>query len=183
MRTWKKMREEGARHRDETSTRAVDTVAADNPWADARPTSGLSRLSEAFPTLEPTGRDGDPAADRYRDWATRMHEKRRRVHQDQIGQPAPSYWTTDALFEESRRVEHDEIDSRPNPWRVQELLSTLDLREGASHEEIGDAYRRLAKEHHPDHFVGASAEVQEFHAERMRAVISAYRALRQLQKT
>jgi DnaJ-class molecular chaperone len=65
---------------------------------------------------------------------------------------------------------------------VRELLAVLDLREGASPTDIGSAYRRLAKAHHPDHFAEADPATQTFHAARMRDVIEAYRSLRELEK-
>jgi DnaJ-domain-containing protein 1 len=171
MRYWKKMREEGAKH---PSVARED----DNPWGEQE-RARLGHLSSTYTTV-----DSDAAQSaRYTDWAERIKEKRNRLAKDQAGEPSPSYWSTDALFEESRRVEDDEILSRPNPWRVMELLATLDLREGASTTEIGEAYRRLAKKHHPDRFVNAEPAIQEFHAEKMRDVITAYRTLKELQKT
>ena len=171
MRYWKKMREEAAK---QPSVARPD----DNPWGEPDGRVLLGHLSNTYTTVES---DADKSA-RYTDWADRIKEKRSRLASDQAGAPTPSYWTTDALFEESRRVEDDEILSRPNPWRVAELLATLDLREGASTSEIGEAYRRLAKKHHPDRFLDAEPAIQEFHAEKMRDVIVAYRTLKELQK-
>jgi hypothetical protein len=168
------MREEGARAASEP------TPAGANPWQE-EPTT-LSRLRD---TPAPTeGANPDPRAERYSEWAERMRAKRRRLASDLDGNPAPSNWSTDALFEESRRVEDDERHSlrRPNPWRVQELLAVLDLREGATAAEVGNAYRRLAKVHHPDHFVEADADIQEYHAHKMREIIRAYRTLQDLHR-
>jgi len=173
MRYWKKMRDEGAK---QPSVARSD----DNPWGESSERANLGHLSSTYTTVESDGHEG--ASARYNDWAERMKEKRNRLAQDKAGQPTASYWSTDALFEESRRVEDDEILSRPNPWRVIELLATLDLREGASTTEIGEAYRRLAKQHHPDRFVDAEPAIQAFHAEKMRNVITAYRTLKELQK-
>ncbi len=170
------MREEGIRH--PTPPRPPEQ----NPWGDgvADPAeSTLARLSTTFPTLD----HDDARADQYGEWAERLREKRRRVRQDQAGEPAPSYWTTAALFEESRRIQDDELGSRPNPWRVQELLAILDLRGEPKPAEIAEAYRRLAKAHHPDHYLEADPDIKKFHAEKMRAVNSAYHSLKQLQKT
>ena len=167
------MREEGAKHAAETRP---DTV---NPWDEPDESQRrLASLADAYPTVE---HDDDQTA-RYNDWAQRMHEKRRRVVQERTGVAEPSYWTTDALFEESRRVEDEEQVARPNPWRVPELLAVLDLREGATRTDIGEAYRRLAKLHHPDHFMDADPTIQEYHATRFREILKAYRALKQLQQ-
>lgn len=177
------MRDEGAKHQAEPRPDGA------NPWASDRPAPPVGER----PTLAQLGTPAfasaasveteDDRAERYSVWAERMHEKRRRLHQDNAGEPAPSYWTTNALFEESRRVEEDEAAIRPNPWHVQELLATLDLREGATSSQISDAYRRLAKTHHPDRYLEADEATQEFHAGRMRDIISAYRTLKTLQKT
>ena len=92
----------------------------------------------------------------------------------------PTYWTTDALFAESRRVEEQELVGRPDPAVVRELLAVLDLRDGADPDQLTAAYRRLAKEHHPDRFVHADDATRRFHEERMLEVNRAYRHLREL---
>ena len=165
------MREQGARSSGEP------VPDGPNPWQEE---PALARLSET--AADPS--QPDPRAERYNEWAERLKAKRRRLTSDLDGSPAPSNWSTDALFEESRRVEDDELhsDHRPNPWRVQELLAVLDLREGATAAEVGDAYRRLAKAHHPDRFVEADDDVQEYHAHKMREIIRAYRTLKDLQR-
>lgn len=163
------MREQGA------LGRGSPPPDADNPWSEQR--QNLARLSEVGAPTDAD--DPDPRAERYTEWAERLRAKRRRRIDDRDGSPAPSHWSTDALFEESRRVEDDERHAdRPNPWRVNELLAVLDLREGATVSDVNAAYRRLAKGHHPDRFVEADAEVQELHAEKMREIIRAYRVLK-----
>lgn len=168
------MREEGARAAGEP------VPAGANPWQEEP--SPLSRLRDTPAPAE--GDHPDPRAEQYSEWAARMRAKRRRLASDLEGTPAPSNWSTDALFEESRRVEDDERHStrKPNPWRVQELLAVLDLREGATAAEVGNAYRRLAKVHHPDHFVEADADIQEYHAHKMREIIRAYRTLQDIER-
>jgi len=159
------MREEAAKNP------APPRADEENPWHEEHPT--LRSLQH------------DPGHDAARaeavtDWAARMREKqeRRRIEASGGAEQSETYWTTDALFAESRQVERDEAGTRANPWRVREMLAVLDLREGATADEIGSAYRRLAKVHHPDRFVEADRETQEFHADRMRSIIEAYRALR-----
>lgn len=196
IRYWKRMREEAALHADDPRP------DGDNPWdtseAEPRPVERpLSRLGDLGSTEQFRGDTGYAAEDeaakaaRYNDWAERMRDKRTRnkaqaqAIQDRANGVThdPTYWNSETLFEESRRVDQEELLERPNPWRVTELLAVLDLREGASPTEIGDAYRRLAKIHHPDRFVEADAAIRELHEQKMREVIDAYRALKTLAKT
>ena len=187
IRYWKRMREEGAKHPERGAP------AADNPWIDAS-IDGPAPL----PTidLDALTREDVPVEERaalYSDWADRMRAKRVNAqrtiaerHAEATGtvlpgQDAPSYWRTDAVF----ATAGDDVDpgSRPNPWRVQELLEVLDLREGATRDDVSRAYRDLAKQHHPDRFAGADDDVRRFHEERMAMINSAYSALRQLELT
>lgn len=167
---------------------ADEVAAATDP---ARPTAdGRPRLR---PTLGELGgppmnaEDEKAKAARYNDWAERMRDKRMRAQEQarliHDRTAPPSYWNSDALYEESRRLDHEELHERPNPWRVSELLAVLDLRDGASPHDIGDAYRKLAKVHHPDRFVEADEEVRAFHEQKMRAIIDAYATLKTLEKT
>ena len=136
-------------------------------------------------------------AAQYAAWAERMRTKRAatkaRIAADAAAGPGtaasagdrptstgPTYWTTDALFAESRRVEEQELVGRPDPMAVRELLAVLDLRDGADPDQLTAAYRRLAKEHHPDRFVHADEATRRFHEERMLEVNRAYRHLRDL---
>lgn len=166
--------------------------------ADGSPDDLASRMPRLH---ELPGMPRDPAAEididaeearaaQYNDWAERLRDKRRvaQERQRQYGQAAsatpttePTYWTTDALFEESRRVDGEEQLSRPDPARVQELLAVLELEGRPSSDAIADAYRRLAKTHHPDRFALADEATQIRHAARMRAVIDAYSALKTLE--
>ena len=169
LRYWKRMREQAARHAD---TPRDDRA---NPWDDGRPPT-LSELGRAYEISD------DDRAARYSDWATRLRDKqtsRRAGDADGPG-PAQGYWSPEALYEESRRLAREENLARPNPWFVRELLAVFDLQEGATSAEIGSAYRRLAKQHHPDRFMMADAETRAFHEAEMRRVIDAYEALRQL---
>jgi hypothetical protein len=161
------MREEAAKH--PAPPRAPDA----NPW------------HEPHPTLRALQQDAPPdsaRAEAYSDWADRLRKKqeeRRAVFNPQAEpDDRPNYWHADAVFAESKRAEQEVPADRANPWRVRELLALLDLREGATAAEIGSAYRRLAKQHHPDRFLDADPDTQEFHADRMRAIIEAYRELR-----
>jgi hypothetical protein len=162
------MREEGAAHA------AEPRLAGTNPWQDqASPT--LSQLGQVYGTA------GDERADLYREWAARLRDKKAAADAAEAPPSTAGYWSAEALFADSRRVEQEENRSSANPWRVRELLAALDLRDGATTAEIGSAYRRLAKQHHPDRYVEADPDTQEFHAGEMRRIIDAYKALRELE--
>jgi DnaJ-domain-containing protein 1 len=180
IRYWKRMRDKAA---------AADADAGsplapfDNPWAE--PTPDSLRDLDATPSFARPELSADERAAQYTDWANRMREKRARVR-DAINEGKPieeraNYWSTDALYAESKRVEDDELTERPNPWRVRELYATLDLDETATAQEVGSAYKRLAKQHHPDRYVSADPDTQELHAERMRDINRAYRSLKELE--
>ena len=169
---------------------AVD--ASLNPWTEWTPPQPVA---PEHPNVSPVA--SDPRADAYASWAARMQEKRSRTQakianaQDGVRwatlgaapeTDSSGYWTTDVLFAESQRVAEEELTSRPNPWRVAELLAVLDLRDDASPQQIADAYKSLAKAHHPDRFVSADEATQQFHADRMTSINRAYHALRQLER-
>ncbi len=184
IRYWKRMREEGAKHPDAAARQG------ENPWIDAS-LDGPAPL----PTidLDALTRDEVPVEERaamYSDWADRMRAKRVNAqrtiaerHAEATGtgptEESPSYWRTDAVF--AGTDDDHAPDARPNPWRVQELLEVLDLREGATRDDVSRAYRDLAKQHHPDRFVDADEEVRRFHEARMARINTAYSALRQLE--
>jgi hypothetical protein len=113
----------------------------------------------------------------YGAWRDRMRKKSERNRD--LAQPAPepqrtagAYWDPDLLFRG---------DDVALPDRV-EQLSTLDLRDGATDDEIAAAFRSLAKVHHPDRWVTADAETRQHHEDCMRAVNEAYHALRSSQQ-
>ncbi len=182
IRPWKRMRDQADAGPDAPGDERS------NPWGEAE----VPRLGElgghAMPS-DPTHEELTGAkAEQYAMWQQRMHDKRARTRalvDRGAGDPSNPcvHWSTDALYAESRLVEEQETISRPNPWRTRELLSTLDLTEGASLDEVSHAYRRLAKTHHPDRFVGASAEVRDFHAKRMLDINAAYSSLKALLAT
>jgi DnaJ-domain-containing protein 1 len=158
----------------------------ENPW------DGLGvespRLND-LATERATTPEEDAAAEaarveQYQAWMDRMRQKREQARRMASGEPVAAeatsrtYWTTDAVYAESKRVEEAEAATRPNPWKTRELLAVLDLREGATLDEVGLAYRRLAKQHHPDRYADADEATKEFHADRMRRINAAYRSLR-----
>lgn len=191
IRYWKRMREKAADPgnslaptpnpwQDEDSEQVIDLNLSDLERGD------LERDGHERDGHERDGLSADERQAQYSDWADRMHQKRQR-NRDAINaartKPTQSnYWSTEALFADSKLVEEDELTSRPNPWRVQELLSLLELNADAAPEDVGDAYRRLAKQHHPDRFAGADTETQQLHADKMMSINKAYRALKELQR-
>jgi DnaJ-domain-containing protein 1 len=86
-----------------------------------------------------------------------------------------AYWDSNTLFEESRRLEESRD---PTVMGERELLAEFGLSESASKVQVQAAYRRLAKEHHPDRWVDADESVQEQHAQRMLEITAVYQALR-----
>jgi DnaJ-domain-containing protein 1 len=168
LRYWKRMREQAALHADDPRP------ATENPWQDG-PVATLSQLGARCDIAD------DDRAARYSDWAARMRDKGA-ARPGAGDEPATGsgYWSAEALFEDSRRVAHEEGVARRNPWVVRDLLGVFDLAEGATRAEIGHAYRRLAKQHHPDRFMMADPETRAFHEAEMRRVIDAYEALCQV---
>lgn len=173
LRSRKRARDNAANHRGTPSSPSGD------PADDAdthRPT--LQELGDIIHI------DDEGKVAQYNEWAERLRQKRQRAREAIEGaEPTPqaSYWTTDALFEESQRVQENELGNRPDPARVQQLLSELDLRGEVTPDDVGAAYRRLAKQHHPDRYADADEETQRIHAERMAAINRAYRALKELE--
>ena len=63
------------------------------------------------------------------------------------------------------------------PTRAHQVL---DVPLGASWQEVSQAYRKLALEHHPDRVAGMSLEDREYSEERMKEINAAYDELRRL---
>ena len=55
--------------------------------------------------------------------------------------------------------------------------SILGVSRGASQDEIKKAYRKLAKEHHPDRFVNSSDSEKKYHENKMKEINDAYENL------
>jgi DnaJ-domain-containing protein 1 len=168
------MREKAAAKSDELAPTA-------NPWMTAEAERAAALNVQARPTVS-----NDERSSQYTDWADRMKAKRERnrdmILNRGVKQDEATYWSTDALFADSKQIEEEELLNRPNPWRIHELLAILELKDDAEPRQVGDAYRKLAKEHHPDRYVSADEETQQFHAEKMASINKAYRALKELQR-
>lgn len=107
-------------------------------------------LNDSGPTAVPDGRSA-----RRRNSAAATDESQHSV-----------YWTTEALFEESRRLESDRSDIG-ELITDSELLAELFLPHDADARSIATALRNLAKAHHPDRWATAPEDVRQQHAERM----------------
>jgi DnaJ-domain-containing protein 1 len=140
--------------------------------------SGSPDPSDSLPHLA----DLDVSAERrndYAEWAERMKSKRQEKVEtiraaERPASPGPTYWSSDALFEESRRLEED--DQGVVATRT-ELLAVLGLPPNADEPEVVRTYRRLAKEHHPDRYPDAEQAIRDLHVEKMQRITAAYRAL------
>jgi hypothetical protein len=62
--------------------------------------------------------------------------------------------------------------------RLARARKALGVAKGASAEEIGAAYRELARTHHPDKVASLESEVREYSEERMKEINAAYAVLR-----
>ena len=185
---------------------APDDTASTEPQAtEPNPSSDGAAPAAAAPVDPPRHQPLDELADltvieagtptqraeQYNAWAERLKQKRARAKEvyattASTDEPAPAptsaHWTTEAVFAESRRLEEAETWERPDPRRAAELLAVLGLQSDATALQVGDAYRRLAKKHHPDRFAAAEAEVQDEHADRMAEINRAYAALKKIDR-
>ncbi len=133
---------------------------------------------------------GETRSADYQAWADRLRAKRDKAKQFVADHAEPStenqasYWSTDALFAESARVRDHEAatacTAREMADRKVQLASDLGLRGEISLSSANNAWRRLAKLHHPDRYLAADQSVQDHHAAEMIKVNTAYAALKKL---
>ena len=155
--------------------------------SEPEPVENAPRLADL--TVLESGTE-DERAQQYSEWADRLKQKRQKaksmIEDDGSGSDGEGdgfgHWNPDAVFAESRRLEEAEAYDRPNPGRVAELLAVLKLSPDATPAQVGDAYRSLAKRHHPDRFVTADEATQQEHADRMADINRAYRALKKIDR-
>lgn len=131
--------------------------------------------------------EGTPPTDervaQYRDWADRLRAKRATAKQRIQGTPAevpPSYWNTDDVYRESQRLIDGEVPPKTDPV-VQDLLAVFGIVGEPGPRQVETAFRRLAKQHHPDRHVDDDEATRSFHLEQMRRINEAYSRLRQLE--
>jgi DnaJ-domain-containing protein 1 len=113
------------------------------------------------------------AADRYSAWAERLRAKRQRDQERILGaedaaEGARGYWHADDVLAGAETAASAD----------DEALGVLGLARGATAEEVVVAYRRLAKQHHPDRWVGADEATRRAHAETMLRVNAALQTVR-----
>lgn len=151
---------------------------------DDEPPIVLPRDDDATIDLDEPGLTTYRAA-QYREWAERLRVKRE-VAKDRIRGAAstepPTYWRTEDVYRESQRLADEEVPQRADPI-VQDLLAVFGITGDPSPRQVEVAFRRLAKEHHPDRHVGADDATRAYHLEQMRRINEAYSRLRQLQFT
>lgn len=125
--------------------------------------------------------DPERAAE-YSAWADRLREKREATKRRMNGEEVEvgTYWSAEHVFRESERVAEAELATRPDPLVLTGKLSVLGLDGSASTDDIERAYRRLAKQHHPDFHHDADEQTRAYHTEQMRQVNEAYHALKRV---
>ncbi|HUW03255.1 MAG TPA: J domain-containing protein [Acidimicrobiales bacterium] len=127
---------------------------------------------------EPAGTDagldsqlGPKTADEIREAFKR--KKRRPEPEAKPHGAFADYYSADSLF---TTVNNDSVD--PGAFDPDDPYVALGVPASASWEQIVSAHRRLAKLHHPDRLLDASAEDQELSANRMAEINLAYAELR-----
>lgn len=156
--------------RDSTATR-LDDLDTFGPSTGAAPGEGAA------------GGDGTDRAAAYAAWADRMksHKKQKLADitpdadadADPDDRPFSPYWDNATLFQPA-----PEEGSDPTLMETKQLYAILEVPEGSDLKEIQGAYRRLAKEHHPDRWTSASAELKAEHEEKMALIAEAHSELR-----
>jgi DnaJ-domain-containing protein 1 len=135
------------------------------------------------PTIDLSDR---AAAQRYSDWAERLRAKRRRdqdhirgTEPDGLGSTGgPTQWGSDNLLGGDASAHTGPAPLIPGTSDPLRCLGVLGLSPGATADEVANAYRQLAKVHHPDRWAEADPDVQRHHGEEMLRVNAAYHALR-----
>ncbi len=147
------------------------------------PSSEPSSFGTPSPGAGTTHHLGSSAddAERISAWADRMRQKRQRDQDEILGHDAPkatsaSYWSSDHVSGGDDPT--DEPGVVADPSRRSRLLGELGLPGEATSEDIALAYRRLAKQHHPDRWAEADEATRHRNAEEMMRVNAVYRALR-----
>jgi hypothetical protein len=153
-----------ARLRDSTNTRLDEVTAA----------SGVDDDGEADPERQAA----------YAAWAERMRGHKKAKLADITPEPDPDesasksqpsvYWDASALFQPAP----EEVTPDPTMMETRELLAILEVVDGADERAMQLAYRRLAKEHHPDRWQSAPDDVRAEHEERMALIAEAYSELK-----
>jgi len=158
-----------ARLRDSTSTR-LDDLAGFGPSGGVQGQGG-----------EGADEDGTDRAAAYAAWADRMKSHKKQKLADITPDPEPDtddrpfspYWDNATLFQPAPEESTD-----ATLMETKQLYAILEVPEGSDLKEIQGAYRRLAKEHHPDRWTSAPPELQAEHEEKMALIAEAHSELR-----
>jgi hypothetical protein len=114
----------------------------------------------------------------YAAWADRMRSHKRDKLADIT--PEPGAKTTSPYWDSSTLFAQPDPDAKPaaDLLATDELLGVLGLAPGADTAEVQAAFRRLAKEHHPDRWHNAEPEIRAEHEAHMALIVEAHRELR-----
>ena len=107
--------------------------------------------------------------------------ERERDQAEILGDAAPKatsagYWSSDQVGGGDDPTEEPGVVADPS--RRSRLLGELGLPHDATTQDVAGAYRRLAKQHHPDRWAEADDATRQLNAEEMMRVNAVYRALR-----
>jgi hypothetical protein len=126
--------------------------------------------------------DGPDKQAAYAAWAERMrtHKKSKladlapTIEEGAARPPLSPYWDSSTLFSTA----DDDAPTDPALMATRDLLAVLELSEDADVSDLQGAFRRLAKEHHPDRWHDAPPDVRGEHESRMALITEAHRELR-----
>lgn len=129
--------------------------------------------------------DGQSEADKqaaYAAWAERMRTRKQEkladinaADESDGRRPTTSpYWDTAALF----ATVEDDKPTDPARMATTDLLFVLELPADADAPSVQAAYRRLAKEHHPDRWHDSDPDLRGEHETRMALITEAHRELK-----
>ncbi|MCU0267941.1 MAG: J domain-containing protein [Acidimicrobiales bacterium] len=175
IRDWRRIREQAANE--------PPIPHAPNAWALSAEEPDDRGTASSEDVAPDDGRAADPVkVEEYIAWAERLKAKKARNQQARREEAEhlvePSYWSTESVFAESRRVEHEEATSGRHTNATDEAYAVLGLAPGTGMGAVTEAYRRLAKQHHPDRYSTADATTRRDHEDRMLAINDALRVLR-----
>jgi DnaJ-domain-containing protein 1 len=125
----------------------------------------------------------DEDAERVLAWAERLRRKSERDRATILGGATTTGSAASAGYWSSSHVAgSDDPTAEPgvvaDPTRRSRLLGELGLPADASTDDVAAAYRRLAKQHHPDLWAEADEVTRQRNADEMMRVNAIYRALR-----
>lgn len=156
-------------------------------WHELQSEPGLPTwAAEASPSLPEPDDDVDTQVAKVNAWAERLRAKKEATKArydaqsaaDRAREADATYWTTEALFAESRAVEEDWDQAGRSAAQKAQLLAVLGLDDTASTSDAQARFKQLVKQHHPDRWVHAEPVLRERHAEQMQRINAAWRALK-----